>query len=308
LIAGCGTSLAARPDDYAAYRKTRVARTSESRLTASHRYLTDLPDGQWREEVKSWFDVAEPLYYERSKATTEGLQAYLTTLPDGPHARAARERIAELEQRDRAARARSESAVAEAMGVTARLSDADDMRREVVSSIARWTGLLSGIRSWGQPTSELGGEFIYRFRLTDPRPRCDDGLCKKSVSLPYAIPDGRKLAARKAIFDVELTLHRGGVIQARLRGPELFSRTGEASEVRAVRPLDAQARAEAIARSVQIVENALDNRLMDAGCKKDAVSPIVLLVECRGLRVKMTAAPSVETDDELLVEPLGGGP
>lgn len=308
LLAGCGSPLTAQPRDYALYRKTRIAKTSEARLTASHRYLSDMPEGQWRDEVKSWFERAEPIYYERAQHTPDGLHAYLDTLPEGPHAKAARERIQELELRDRSARSRSDAAVAEAMGVTARLVDADALRREVVASVARWTGLLSGIRTWGQPTSELGGDFIYRFRLEQPRPRCDDTRCKKSVSLMYAVPDGKKLAARKAIFDVDLELYRSGVSRARLAGPELFSRTGEASEVRAVRPADAQARAEAIARSVQIVENALDVRLTEPGCKKDAVSPTVLLIECAGVRVKMTAAPSVESDDELVVEPTTQGP
>lgn len=305
---GCGSPLAAQPRDYALYRKTRIATTSEGRLTASHRYLSDMPEGQWRDEVKGWFEKAEPTFYQRAKQSPEGLHAYLETLPEGPHAKEARDRILELELRDRAARTRSDNAVAEAIGVTSRLEDADVLRREVVTSVARWTGLLSGIHTWGQPTSELGGDFIYRFRLEEPRPRCEDALCKKSVSMNYAVPDGKKLAARKAIFDVELELYRGGVTRARLAGPELFSRTGEASEVRAVRPADTQARAEAIARSVQIVENALDARLMEPGCKKDAVSPTVLLVECAGVRVKMTAAPSVESDDELVVEPSGGGP
>jgi hypothetical protein len=306
LALGCSSTFTAEPADYALYRKTRIAKTSEARLAASHRYLKEQPAGQWREEVKAWFDQAEPLYYQRAQRSQKELQAYLDTLPDGPHARMVSDRILELTLAERAAQRRSDTAVEEAKAITARLEDADLLRREVVQSVARWSGLLSGITTWGQPTSELGSNFIYRFRLEEPKARCDESRCTKSISLSYAVPETKKLRARKAIYDVELELYRGGVIRAKMMGPELFSRAGEASEVRAVSPADPQARAEAIARSVQIVENALDARFHDASCRKDPVSPDVLLKECAGIRIRMKAAPSVEEDDELVVEPLAG--
>ncbi len=304
LLVGCGSTFTAEPADYALYRKTRIAKTSEARLVASHRYLKEKPDGRWHEEVGGWFSHAEPVYFARAKSSEAGLREYLSTLPDGPHASAAAELIEDMTRRARYERARSEETIADAKAVTERLEDADLLRREVVTTLARWTGLLSGISTWARPTSALGSEFIYRFRLERPSAHCDDSHCKKSMALLYAVPDGKKLAARKAVFDVDLELYRAGVVRARLMGPELFSRAGEASEVRAVRPADAQARAEAIARAVQIVENALDARYLEPECKKEPVSPVVLLRECGGVRVRMTAAPSVEEDDELVVEPM----
>lgn len=306
VLAGCSATrhITSDPDDYARYRRTRTAKTSEARLAAGHDYLKKSPDGRWSTEVRAWFERAEPKFYERSASSKAGLLNYLATLPDGPHAVRARERISELEGEKRIEARRDAEVLEEAMGVEQKLEDADLMRRSVVREVSDWAGRLAAIRTFGAPTSELHHETIHRLRVEAPVARCLDERCRKSVTLPFAIPDGRRLAPRKALFDVELELYRGAVVRARLAGPELWNRLYEASERRPVRAGDAQARTESIARAVQIVEAALGSDFADDKCRRDPVSPVVLERECNGVRVRALAAATPEEDDELVVEPL----
>lgn len=308
-VSACAAShtLTADPGDYALYRRTRTAETAEARLTASAEYLEKMPEGRWRAEVKRWFERAEPRYFAWAERSTPRLERYLGVLPRGPHASAARERIAELDLGARIKRQRDESVLEEALAVEGKLADAAAMRRALVTAVTDWTRRLSTIESWGQPTSELDHELLFRYRMQEPAARCADERCSKLLELPFAIPDGGKLRARKALMEIELGLYRGTVVRARLAGPELWSRLSEASELRPVRPDDAQARAEAIARSVQIVEGALPASLGRVECRREPVSPVVLLAEC-GVRVTMRAGTTAELDDELVIEPIGGNP
>lgn len=303
---GCASAerLTADPTDYALYRRTRTAETSEARLTASFEYLERVPDGRFRDEVKRWFERAEPVFYQRSSQSVAGLQGYLATLPKGPHAKDAGERIAELAQQKRVERVRDAEVLEEALGVEQRLADADAMRRTVVREISEWASRMANIPSFGKPTSDLPHETIHHYRVLEPAARCADERCVKRVSLPYAIPDGKRISPRKVLFDVELELHRGNVVRARLLGPELWSRLYEAADRTPVRPDDAQARTEALARAVQIVELALGAAFSGSECQREAVSPVLLQRECRGVRVRMSAAATAETDDELMVEPV----
>lgn len=304
--AGCGAatqSLTADPTDYELFRRTRTAVTSEGRLTASFEYLERVPDGRWRAEVEAWFDRAEPLYYQASSESAAGLEAYLAALPRGPHGALAAERLLEIRAGARMARQRDTELLDEALGVEQKLADAAEMRRVVISEISAWSSRLATIRSFGMPTSELPHETIHHFRVVEPAAKCADERCSKTLSLPYAIPDGKRLSPRAALFDVEMTLYRGNVASARLHGPELWSRVYECHDKRPVRPDDAQTRTEAIARAVQIVESALGPSFAAAECQREAVSPVVLERECRGVRVRMQAAPTPESDDELRVEP-----
>jgi hypothetical protein len=302
----CGAStqsLTADTTDYELYRRTRTATTSEGRLSASFEYLEREPDGRWNAEVEAWFNRAEPLYYEASSASAPGLEAYMSALPRGPHAKLAAERLLEIRAGARMARERDSELLDEALGVEQKLADADEMRRAVVREIRDWSNRLATIPSFGMPTSELPHETIHHFRVLEPVAKCADERCSKALSFPYAIPDGKRLSPRKVVFDVELTLVRGNVASARLRGPELWSRLYECHDKRPVRPDDAQARTEAIARAVQIVESSLGPSFAAAECQREAVSPVVLERECGGVRVQMQAAATPESDDELRVEP-----
>ena len=305
-LAACASTetFTASTRDYDLYRRTRTAQTTEKRLSASHDYLEREPSGRFQDEVRHWFERAEPLYYARASRSVAGLRQYLDALPNGPHAKAAADKLADVAQTQRLERARDERLLDEARDVEATLAGADELRRRAVRELSEWIERLAAIHSWGQPTGELDSDTIHHFRLQEPEGHCKDERCVKTLALPFAVPDGKKLAPRKALFDVELELYRGGVAKARIRGPELWNRAAEASEVRVVGPGSAQARAEAIARAVQIANGALGARFGDPSCRREAVSPVVLLRECAGVRITMSAAPTPEEDDELVVEPL----
>lgn len=98
LLAGC--SFFARPDDYASYRATRAADDLDERMRAVRLYLEQHPEGAFVDEVASFYERAEPLYYEARKGTISGLRAYLDALPNGPHAEEARARLDALIRRE----------------------------------------------------------------------------------------------------------------------------------------------------------------------------------------------------------------
>jgi hypothetical protein len=294
--------VASKPD-YELYRKTRIAPTLEQRLAASAEYLRTHPGGRFRREVERWFEPAERAYFAQARGDRARLQAYLETLPNGPHAKQAAEQIVELELVREYARRREERLTEQARAVEEKLADASSMRQSVVDALAAWSRHLSGIRSFGQPTSALDHELIFAWRLEEPAARCAGDLCKKSLGLPYAIPDSGRQAPRKALLDVVIELERGGVARALLAGPDLFSRVGEALELRPVRPSDAQARAEAIARSLAVVQAAIEPRLPASRCAREAISPIVLERRCDGVVLRMIAASNAEQDDRVEVSP-----
>jgi hypothetical protein len=309
LAIGCGAAaepLTAGPRDYALYRRTRTATSSEGRLSASHDYLERMPDGRWRKEVESWFSRAEPVYFSRSKQSIAGLEAYMRTLPNGPHAKEASGKLADVVETRRLERARDARLLDEAREVEDKLADAADMRHTVTRDLTEWVARLAAIRSFGQPTSALASDTIYHFRLEEPGGHCKGDRCVKSLSLPFAIPANKRLVPRTALFDVVIELDRGGVARAGLAGPELWNRLAEASELRAVAAEDKQARAEAIARSVQIVSGALGPAFGEASCVREPVSPVVLFRQCRGVRITMRAAATPAEDDDFFVEPVPG--
>jgi hypothetical protein len=304
LVLGCGSALdpvlASKPD-YEAYRKTRTADTHEARLSQSQAYLKQHRDGRFRAAVERWFVPAERTYFAAAHDDVAKLRAYLDVLPDGPHAKQAADRIVELELVAQYARRRDERLTDQARAVEEKLSDAAAMRRELVDGFAAFCRHLAGIRSFGRPTGELDHELLYDWRLKEPRARCDGDRCVKALALPYAIPDSGRLAPRQALYDVVFELERGGVKSAAIVGPELFSRVGEAIELRPVRPADLQARAEAIARVLTVVQGAIEPKLSASRCAREAVSPVVLERRCDGVVFRMIAAPSVETDDRIEV-------
>ncbi len=303
-VTACSGQLTATPRDWDAYRRVRTATTVEERLSASQDYLARLPEGRYRNEVSAWYSKSEPRYYAHARKTRSGLLEYLDTLPRGPHAKAAAERLAELDLARKYRERREERLTEEGQALIEKLADADAMRRTVVREVGAWARRLAGIRSFGERTSALPHELIYHFRLESPEGRCQGSRCVKTLGLSYAIPDSGRLRARKAVFDIVLQLDRGGVASAGMTGPELWSRVGEAAGLDAVKPDDALVRVEAIARSVQIVAGAIEPVLPDQRCHVDAVGALVLARQCDGVRLEMLAATEPTQEDRITVAPV----
>jgi len=311
MLFGCAPlwqQMSAQPEDYQAYRRTRIAPTLEGRLVASWRYIRERPDGRWHGAVSAWFRGTEAQYYSRATNSIPRLETYLATLPNGPHAELAAERLVELRLTEQHVSREKERYLSEARAVQARLAGADRMRREFVAQIKAWIVRIAAIKSWGGRTHELDHELIYEFRLREPAARCSADLCTKMLSLPYAIPEQRTLGERRAVFDVQIALERGGVSAARLTGPELFSRIGEALALAPVAPSAVQARTEAIARVVQLVNGSIEPMFPGARCAADAVGTIVLARECDGVRLEVVVAAGPEDEDRIEVRPLRSDP
>lgn len=303
-VAGCavGERMIVGRDSYRLYRQTRIAPTLEARLGAGNRYLHEDPRGPYAEEVRAWFAPGERKYVEQAHDSLPMLKAYLAAMPDGPSAKQVSERAVELESAARFAEARKKQRGEHLESMESGFERAATQRKEFVQLLSTWLGELAEIKSYGQPFDALDPELRAKLGFTDPAV-CPSQICSKPVATRFAIPHaGSRLIPRDASFFVEVAVADGRLTGARIRGRELFSRVGEALDLRAVSFADPQSRAEAIGRALPVVVNALGAELSAANCERDAVSPVVLERSCDGVRLTATAALASGEDDIVMFE------
>jgi len=311
LALGCavGNQLASPRDAYRLYRTTRLAPTLEERLEAANRYLHVAPEGFYAPELRAWFPSAEKAYVARAHDALPLLLAYAKHLPDGPSIQEVRDRIEELETAARFVKKRETARTERVETLEAQLSRAAEQRKAFIAEIAGWLGALAKTRSYGQPLAALPAELSQRFALGDPAAGCPLDVCARSLAPRFAIPsEGKQLIPREAAYTVELTLASGNLTGLRLHGRELFSRIGEALDLRPVSFEDPQSRAEAIGTAVAIIGNALGSELSADGCDRPAVSPVVLERACDGVHVVVTAAVDPGAEDAVAFGPLATAP
>lgn len=307
LCAGCavGTQLTAGPKDYNLYRRVRLARTLETKLGASWRYLRAEPEGRWAGPVRGWFEPAERRYFVRAHDNIDRLKMYLQAMPNGPHAKQVAERITELELAYQNRRRHERRVLGHAEAVERKLAEAEAGRHRLIQGYTRWVRRIASIHSFGRETDALSGNFIYHWRLEPPGAHCVEQRCTKTVTETYTIPGPKHLTKHEVIYDVTLLLDRQGMVsQAMISGPALFSRVGEASLLRPVAPGDREARAEAIARTARITQAAVQGPMPASRCARQPTSPIVVLRQCGGLRFEMIAALKPDQDDRVVVRPV----
>jgi len=297
-------TLTERPEHYQLYRAARVAPTLEERLTAAHRYLREVPSGPHTRQLRSWFTGAEERYYLQAFDRLSHLYAYRNALPQGPHIEDVKARIAALEGR-RVRRVQQASEEDQRIAATqAHLVDVDSQRRAFVATFKEWTGRLLQIRTFGEPTSELGDETIFAFRLSEPRGSCQGDHCRKLLQLSYEVPGERELVKRAALLEVQLELERGLLQRARLAGPELWTRLAEALALKPLPSATAEERADAVNRASLLVRALLEPTLPAAECEQKAEAPFVIVRQCRGLRASMVAANGPTDDDAIEIAPV----
>lgn len=302
LAAGCavGNQLVSSRDAYSLYRATRLAPTVEARLGAANRYLHVAPDGPYAPELRVWFSRAERTYVVRAHDELPLLLAYAKSLPDGPSIQAVRDRIEELESAARFAKKRETARTEHVESLEAQLAHAAEQRKAFIAELAAWISALAQVRSYGQPLAALPADVRERLAIAEPAAGCPLDVCARSSGPRFAIPaSGTQLIPREAAYVVELSLPSGSVAGLRLHGRELFSRVGEALDLRPVSFADPLSRAEAIGRALSIVGNSLGPELSADGCERPAVSPIVLERACDGVHVVVTAAVDPGSDDEI---------
>lgn len=301
-----GFPVLAPRNEYALYRESRVAPSIDARLAAAQRYLRQNPRGRFEQRVKAWFEPAEARFFERAYHSAPELERYLRALPDGPHAKRAAERLAELALARQYAE-RREARQSERFAATLKaLAEADAGRRNLGRQVQTWLSRLLSLGAaggWGARTSELPHEFIFAYRMQEPKAVCAARKCVKSMRLGYAVPTPAGLKEREVELLVVLYLKDGGVRGASILGKALFTRLGEALLIRAIDDDDPQARAEAIARSVQFLQNSLQTELPFDACAQPVVSPVVVHRRCRGLNVVAIAGETAVDLDRIEVTP-----
>jgi hypothetical protein len=302
LLSSCASTVRVTGDfgDYASYRRTRLAATLEERLGASERYLRDYPEGDYREEVRTWFKPAEKRYFKLAWDNLPRLRAYLDAMPRGPHAEAVTDRITELESRRVFADRREQRMLEHASGIETRLATAAEQRRNLLREVGALVRSIAKTRSFGEPTSELDTELLLRFRVHQPPGVCLADRCTKTFAFPYAVPQNKSLTDRVAEATLEITLDRGLVRRLALSGPDLLTRLAEAVEVSAV-PDNPQARAEALAHAVDVLDEALEEPLPKARCRVEPVSPVVLARRCDGVRLDVAYGLDSNAADSLVM-------
>ncbi|HEX5098130.1 MAG TPA: hypothetical protein VFV94_01460 [Polyangiaceae bacterium] len=301
-LEGCavGNQLVAPHDEYRLYRTMHLAPTLEGRLAAANRYLHVAPDGAYAPEVKTWFKSAEQAYLVRAHDRLPMLNAYAQSLPDGPSIAEVTARIDELKTTAAFNVARVQRQDERVESIEAGLERASAQRKAFIAELSDWLGVLAAVRSFGQPTSALPPALTQKLGLGDPATACPLDLCVKSFAPRFAIPrEQGQLIPREAPYSIEIQLANGAVAALRLRGRELFSRIGEALDLRPVSFADPQSRAEAIGRALSLVGNGLGPTLGAATCEKPAVSPVVLDHACDGVHVTVTAAVDAGDDDHV---------
>jgi len=302
LLGGCaiGNQIIAPHGEYRLYRTMHVAPTLEARLAAANRYLHVAPDGVYAPEVKEWFKGAERAYLVRAHDRLPMLNAYAQELPDGPSIQEVRTRMDELRATAGFEVARVKRRDERVEAIEAGLERAASQRKAFLWELTEWLGALSAARSFRQPPSALPAGLQQKLELGDPATSCPLDLCVKSFTPRFAIPRAQgQLIPREAPYSVEVQLEGGVVVALRLRGRELFSRIGEALDLRPVSFADPQSRAEAIGRALSLVGNALGPTLGATTCEKPAVSPVVLDHSCDGVHVTVTAAIDAGNDDHV---------
>ncbi len=300
---GVGRQLVTPREQYRLYRETHVAPTVEARLAAGHRYLKLAPDGEYAPEVRSWFSSTERDVVLRAHDSLPRLRAYLAALPDGPRAGEVRQRERELEDVLGSAKDRELNRDARLANLQADLERAAEQRSAFLEQLRTWIGRLSEARAWGQAPTSLDAALVSDLALDDPA-TCQLDVCEKSLVARFAIPHAQgRLVPRDASFGVEIVLSGGSVAEIRLQGRELFSRVGEALDLKAVSFADPLARAEAIGRALVLVTGALGDRFPEDRCARPAVSPVVLDRACDGTRITVTAAVDTGQSDVIAFAP-----
>lgn len=313
---GCGPGFWASPEEYGAYRRTRVEPALEARLAASAAYLARYPGGAHAADVRAWLGRAEAIYYAQKRGSAAGLEAYLEALPQGAFAAEARRELA------RRAIARAPDEVSSGEDTEARIAAERSARERVAEEIAAWVGRLVDPALWrGQAMVDAPAEVLVPFALALPWPACrplEDAearalaapegsfRCAKVLSLPYAVTGAQGSEPREATVEIAVVEDFSGrPLHAIVGGPDLFLRLEEARSVRAQGADDAAARVAGIARAVEIAGAAFRAKVSGAACRREPVAPVVLDLGCEGVALRVRAAVEEGEDDQIVISPGG---
>ena len=304
LLGGCsiGRAMVAPSGDYAAYRRYRVAKTFDERLSAAWDYLQERPEGIYAAPLRAWFDGAEPVFYAVRRRSMAGLDAYLQALPEGPHAADALDELMGRRLKSR----RDEARVA-AAELTAQRLDEERARREAVADLpVHWSEMLIDPAAWSVPLDRAPRDLVLAYSLELPHAEChrdDDAKvqrCSKAIDVGFPVVEQGEVQDRRLLMWVELELDDGWQLHAaRLFGPALFVHSVEARDKHLV-ALDDQAAREAALASF---EERLLERLRRPGNGCEVVLGEDWALRCPGRRL-LVHRGSGDEDDTITIEPV----
>jgi hypothetical protein len=304
LGAGC-QSFVASPAEYGAYRAVRVAPTLPEQLRAAWTYLARYPDGAFHADVSFWFAKVEPLYFESSADSAQGMQRYLDALPEGPHAAAAAQRRDALigEQKGRA----GEGIAKAAAEFEQRLAVAAQSREDVVSAYSSWVARLVDFDGFGRPLQQAFGEPFASNWSADPKPACVPNVCSKVEAFSYELEVEGSPQKFVCTFDIAVRANnkKNAVFEASVHGPLLFDRIAEAQSARLILPDDDVAREAAIGRIIELTSGAVARKLDPHKCSSPAKPPAVMALQCDPIRLEIIPGATESDDDRVVIRWLG---
>jgi len=313
LASGCAAlrPVTTSTAEYSAFRTTRISPTIEGRIVAAARYLARYPDGTFATEVRAFYTMAEPLYFEQHRSTAEGLHVYLAALPRGPHAAEARQRLERLVEKGPSAEGGFDRAV---MGTNERLGKMALARGTAREQITRSVRAWLDPEAFARPLSEAKSQLLVPWSLTLPWPRCTwndevpggEMRCAKLHELPYDVVKGEGTEPRQATVEVVVVEDaQGRPRRVTIGGPDLFVRLEETFTGRAIEQGDPSGRAAGVSRATALVRSEFSAQISDdPACRKRTRAPRVLELACGGMRVVVEAALDSTEDDRIVIGPM----
>ena len=304
VLAGC--AMFASRDDYASYRKIRLAESERSWLVAMRDYVETHPDGHWADEIRAERAELEPMFWEENRDTLTGLSQYVEAYPDGPHRAEGEARLGALRE---VAASRAEEARAASDVLEERRRERMAFRRGWVTRATRfWIGTFLEVDAWGLPIADVarGNDEFNRAYGLRPPPRCSTEECVKLYQGTYQIPlPGQTALTRRLRIVLRLRLDEGNLVRAELLMPQQgFSRWYELENRTLVTDGDAQQRQAAITWALERLVPAIRESSPEVGSIDVVPEPIdppnALLVTAGG--EESNQAPGDETVERELAQ------
>ncbi|MSP25750.1 MAG: hypothetical protein EXR75_11410 [Myxococcales bacterium] len=285
-LLGCnaGRAFIATPNDYAAYRRVRLAPDLDTRLAAAFEYLDEHPDGRYAERLQRFVARAEPVVFAARKRGLAGLEAYLNAMPHGPNADYARELLVQgrmdARRGDLATRSARETMLK---------SEAAGASRKVAAEVALgWARELVDPQVWASSFDRAPPKLLVRFRLSAPAPECartaDGQACDKLVVRRFIARTESGELERELSIAVRLTLDRDyRAERVDVSGVDLFVGTIEAETGVGIERGDEKAAASAMRVFSERLQHAVlaDGRLCSGG--ESAAGVLTLACEDSGI-------------------------
>jgi hypothetical protein len=314
---GCASNkhLLMGTGEYGVYRKTRLSRTLEDRLTASYDYITAYPEGEHAEQVRAAFLKDEALYFSKAKSSIKGLKTYLSALPKGPHAQ---EAIDDLRRLQGFAEAQRSGITGAAKATNTELAREVERRQAVRDRVELWIAVFLDPKVFAKPLSEAKAALIVPWSLSLPWPVCaragtpdvpkppPGGVrrCTKLLQFDYRAVEDGEAQERQALVEIGIWYDEDGrPVEVTLAGPELFLRLQETVTARGAASDDPDAKLAGAERAVEMAQSAFGATLSaDASCKKTGDSEVLRLA-CKGIELRVLASALDGEDDRFVIRP-----